>query len=169
MSMFRRTDQARTPSSAPGAAESSASPAAAAAQRRRLTHVAPGTRVEGKLSGATELLIEGQVDGEIQVQAAVVIGAEGVVQGPISAQVVRVGGRVVGSVLATERVEVAPSGVLEGDITAPRVIIAEGAFFKGRVEMREKDKAEKSDKPERAEKPPEQMRSQQKPRPETGR
>ena len=50
--------------------------------------------------------------------------------------VVRVSGRVTGNVAASDRVEVAASGILEGDIAAPRVVIAEGAFFKGRVEMR---------------------------------
>jgi len=105
-----------------------------------MTHIAPGTRVVGQLTGPTELLIEGEVEGEVRVDAAVMIGADGVVKGPILANVVRVGGRVEGNVQATERVEVAPSGTLEGDITAPRVIIAEGAFFKGRVEMRPQEK-----------------------------
>jgi len=49
---------------------------------------------------------------------------------------VRISGRVTGNVAATDRVEVAASGILEGDIAAPRIVIAEGAFFKGRVEMR---------------------------------
>jgi cytoskeletal protein CcmA (bactofilin family) len=92
--------------------------------------------VEGKLSGATELLVDGEVAGEIRIEAAVIIGTDGVVEGPITANTVRVGGRVAGNLQAAERVEVSPSGSLEGDIAAPRVIIAEGAFFKGRVEMR---------------------------------
>lgn len=99
------------------------------------------------LSGPTELLIEGEVEGEIRVESAVMIGTEGVVRGPISAQVVRVGGRVVGNVQAMDRVEVAPSGSLDGDISAPRVVIAEGSFFKGRVDMRaDRDKEKDKDK-----------------------
>jgi cytoskeletal protein CcmA (bactofilin family) len=86
--------------------------------------------------GPTELLIEGEVEGEIRVEASVMIGNDGVVQGPVTAQVVRVSGRVLGSIQAVERIEVAPSGSVEGDMAAPRVIIAEGAFFKGRVEMK---------------------------------
>lgn len=142
MSIFRRSDPS-SPSGSTGGADSSPSPShsssassSSAVQRRRVTHIAPGTRVQGQLSGATELLIEGEVEGEIRVEAAVMIGADGVVKGPVSANLVRVGGRVEGNVQATERVEVAPSGTLEGDITAPRVVIAEGAFFKGRVDMR---------------------------------
>ena len=79
---------------------------------------------------------EGELRGEVRVGSAVTVGADGVVEGPITAPVVRVGGRVVGNVVATDRVEVSPSGSLEGDIAAPRVVIAEGAFFKGKVEMR---------------------------------
>lgn len=109
-----------------------------------MTHIASGTRIQGEVSGPTELLVEGEVQGEIRVDAPVIIGAEGVVQGPITAHVVRVGGRVFGNIFATERVEVAPSGTLEGDIHSPRITIAEGAFFKGQVEM-------KGDKPAKTE------------------
>jgi len=104
--------------------------------RRHLTHIAAGTYLQGMVGGSTELLIEGEVHGEVRVDAPVTVGAEGVVEGPVSAPVVRISGRVTGNVAASDRVEVSPSGILEGDIAAPRIVIAEGAFFKGRVEMR---------------------------------
>ncbi len=149
MPIFSRRDNA--PSSAPaGSPDASSSHSSSAAQRRRLTHIAPGTRIEGRLSGPTELLIEGEVEGEIGIDASVMIGNEGMVQGPITAQVVRVSGRVIGNVHASERIEVAPSGSVEGDMAAPRVVIAEGAFFKGRVEMKG-EQAEKERERERAE------------------
>ena len=124
------------------------------AQQRRITHIAPGSRIQGQLTGPTELLIEGEVEGEIRVDAAVMIGTEGLVQGPVTAQVVRIGGRLFGNVTASDRVEVAPSGSLEGDVAAPRIIIAEGAFFKGRVEMT----GDKAQRPERTEKSEEARR-----------
>ena len=130
MSIFRRDNTSSSPAS--GGSSEVSNPA----QRHRLTHVAPGTRLAGAVTGATDLLVEGEIQGEIRVDAAVTVGAEGVVEGPITARVVRVSGRVVGSVTASDRVEVSPSGSLEGDIAAPRIVIAEGAFFKGRVEMR---------------------------------
>ncbi|MFP5287462.1 MAG: polymer-forming cytoskeletal protein, partial [Thermoanaerobaculia bacterium] len=129
LSIFRRENVSASPASSGGSSESSHS------QKRRLTHIAPGTRVEGTFTGPTELLVEGEISGEVRVDALVMIGGDGVVEGPITAPVVRVGGRVVGDIRASDRVEVAASGVLEGDISAPRVVIAEGAFFKGRVEM----------------------------------
>jgi cytoskeletal protein CcmA (bactofilin family) len=131
MSIFRRDH----PSSA-----SASGPSESSQQRFRLTHIAAGTRLQGEVTGGTELLVEGEIEGEVRVDATVTVGAEGVVAGPISAPVVRIGGRVIGNVMASDRVEVSPSGSLEGNISAPRIIIAEGAFFKGIVDMR-KDKA----------------------------
>ena len=139
MSIFgRRENTSPTSASSGGSQDVTLSPASASsrAQQHRITHIAPGSRVTGEISGSTELLVEGEVEGEIRVEAAVMIGSEGVVQGPVAAQVVRIGGRVFGNVTASERVEVAPSGTLEGDVAAPRIVIAEGAFFKGQVEMK---------------------------------
>lgn len=156
MSLFGRRDNASsTPASPSDPGRHQDAPAASSAtrpQQRRITHIAPGTRIRGEVSGPTELLVEGEVEGEIRVDAAVIVGGEGVVQGPITAHVVRIGGRVFGNVSANERVEVAPSGTLEGDILSPRITIAEGAFFKGRVEMKG-DKPEKPAKVEEARRP----------------
>lgn len=130
MSIFRRESSPSPASSVVPSEPSNAS------QKRRLTHVAAGTRIRGEVTGPTELLVEGEIEGEIRLDAAVTIGAEGAVQGPVSAPIVRIGGKVTGNVTAADRVEVAASGSVEGDISAPRIIIAEGAFFKGRVEMK---------------------------------
>jgi cytoskeletal protein CcmA (bactofilin family) len=126
MSIFRRE-----PSPSPLVAGGSSDPS-----QRRLTHVAAGTRLQGELTGATELLVDGEIAGEVRIDAPVTVGPEGLVTGPIAAPLVRIGGRVVGNVAASDRVEVSPSGSLEGNISAPRVVIAEGAFFKGVVDMR---------------------------------
>lgn len=135
MSIFRRENASSAPAASGGSAESSS-------QKRRVTHVAPGTSIRGEVTGATELLIEGEVEGEIRLAAAVTVGAEGAVHGPITAPVVRVGGKVVGNVTASDRVEVSPSGSVEGDLSAPRIVVAEGAFFRGRVEMTGGDRRE---------------------------
>jgi cytoskeletal protein CcmA (bactofilin family) len=97
--------------------------------------IAPGTRVTGRITGASEVWIEGDVDGEVRVDHTVVVGTGGRVLGGVSARTVRVAGRVAGDLRGAERVEVAATGKVEGDISAPRVVIAEGAFFKGSVEM----------------------------------
>jgi len=134
MSIFRR----ETPSESSSSSSSSGGPAefaSSSSPRRRLTHIAAGTRLQGEISGSTEVLVDGEVAGQVRVDASVVVGVDGVVEGPIAAPVVRVGGRVVGDVVATDRVEVLATGGLEGNISAPRVVISEGAFFKGRIEM----------------------------------
>jgi cytoskeletal protein CcmA (bactofilin family) len=131
MSIFRREPPSESSSGSGSPAES----ASGSSPKRRLTHIAAGSRLQGEISGATEVLVDGEVAGQVRVEAAVVVGAEGVVEGPISAPVVRVGGRVVGDIQATDRVEVLATGGLEGNISAPRVVISEGAFFKGRIEM----------------------------------
>lgn len=150
MALFRSRDTGpSSPASPGGSSDSSSSPpsSSSSAQRRQVTRIAAGSKVEGTLTGPTDLLIEGEVDGEIRVDSAVAIGTGGVVRGPITAQTVRVDGRVIGNVQASDRVEVALSGGLEGDIAAPRVIIAEGAFFKGRIDMRsDRDKERDTNK-----------------------
>ncbi len=124
MTIFRRETSAATASSEPSGA------------RRHLTHVAAGTLLQGLVTGTTELLVEGEIQGEVRVDAPVTVGPEGAIEGPVTASVVRVSGRVTGNVTASDRVEVSPTGILEGDIAAPRIVVAEGAFFKGKVEMR---------------------------------
>lgn len=101
----------------------------------RSTYITAGVKFKGQISGNTEIVIDGEVEGRMDVQAAVVIGSNGKVTGDIVAKSVSVGGRVNGNVKASESFELQASGRIEGDVTAPRVIIAEGAFFKGNVEM----------------------------------
>jgi cytoskeletal protein CcmA (bactofilin family) len=122
MSIFRRE------SPAPVEGPSGEAPA-------RRTQIAAGSCLRGEVTGATEVVVEGEVRGAIRVESTVVVGAGGLVEGPIQAKVVRVAGRVVGDVCGVDRVEVGDAATLEGDIAAPRVIIAEGAFFRGKVQM----------------------------------
>jgi len=101
----------------------------------KTTYITEGVKFKGQISGRAEIVIEGEVEGRIDVQAAVNVGSNGTVNGDIVATSVSVGGKVLGNVKASETFELQASGRIEGDVTAPRVIIAEGAFFKGNVEM----------------------------------
>ena len=123
MSIFRR--ESRAPAEDPAAVAAGAG----------VTRIAAGSRVLGEVTGATEVLVEGEVRGAIRVDATVTVAAGGLVEGPIAARVVRVAGKVVGDVRGADRVEVGVAAVLEGDIAAPRVVISEGAFFKGMIQM----------------------------------
>ncbi len=137
MSIFRRESPAPVGAVSAGAGEA----------RPRVTQIAAGTCIRGEVTGGTEVLVEGEVQGAVRVTATVVVGAGGLVAGPIAAQVVRIAGKVVGEVRAIDRVEVGNAGTVEGDIAAPRVVLAEGAFFKGMIQM-QGDKARDERQPE---------------------
>jgi cytoskeletal protein CcmA (bactofilin family) len=97
--------------------------------------IGPQIKIQGELSGDEDLSIEGRVEGKISVSKTLRIGAAAQVNAEIRAHAVIVAGRVVGNVSATERIEILPSGSLEGNIRAPKIAIAEGAQFKGSVDM----------------------------------
>jgi len=99
------------------------------------THITSGVKVKGQITGQAEIVIDGEVEGSLNVQSTVVVGSDGVVNGDISAKSVTVEGKVLGNVRASDTFSLQSSGRIEGDVTAPRVVIAEGAFFKGNVEM----------------------------------
>ena len=140
MSIFRREND---PTPEPPVPARPARPAPRAPVKEKSppsgsTHIARGSRVVGEISGAADLVIDGVVDGEIRLESQVVVGTEGRVEGKIVARSVEVAGKVLGNVQGGERVEVLATGSLEGDVQSPRVVIAEGAFFKGKVEMTDK-------------------------------
>jgi cytoskeletal protein CcmA (bactofilin family) len=105
------------------------------APRKGPTHIAAGSKVVGEITGDTEVLVDGQLEGRIRLDSSVTIGRDGKVKGEVEAVAVRIEGTVHGNVHGHERVEVLATGSLEGDISAARVVISEGAFFKGGVDM----------------------------------
>ena len=91
---------------------------------------------KGDLSGDEDLEIEGRVEGKIQLpNHQLTIGAHGRVTAQVEAKHVVVIGHVSGNVTASERVEVQASGIVDGDIQAPRLLIAEGAVVNGSIQM----------------------------------
>ena len=91
---------------------------------------------KGDLSGDEDLEIEGRAEGQVQLpNHQLTIGAHGRVTAQVEAKNVIVIGHVSGNVIASERVEVQASGVVDGDIQAPRLLIAEGAVVNGSIQM----------------------------------
>jgi cytoskeletal protein CcmA (bactofilin family) len=139
MAFFNR--EANSPSSpAPGpvARPAPSPPSRDAKGAAEATHIADGSKVVGKITGSAEIIVDGELEGEIVLDSRVVVGPRGRVRGKIEARAVQVAGKVHGNVHGTERIEVLASGTLEGDVVSPRVVISEGAFFKGKVEMSDK-------------------------------
>ena len=92
---------------------------------------------KGQITGAESLLIEGRVEGSITLTGSasrVTVSTDGVVLANISAPEVVVLGELNGNVTASERIEVRKEGKFTGDVVTPRIVVVEGAFFKGKVE-----------------------------------
>jgi cytoskeletal protein CcmA (bactofilin family) len=94
--------------------------------------------IRGEVTGDEDLLIQGRVEGSIRLeQHAITIGREGEVKADVAARVITVEGSVHGDLLAEEQVVLRSSAVVEGDISAPRVVLEDGARFRGGIDMGE--------------------------------
>lgn len=122
----------------------------AARGSRKTTLIAAGAKLVGEISGDTDVMIEGTVEGKVHPAQDVTVGEAGVVRGEIEARNVRVAGRVQGNVRGTESVEILATGSLEGDVSSPGMVIGDGAFFKGRVEMTGHEAPKQEAKPAKA-------------------
>jgi cytoskeletal protein CcmA (bactofilin family) len=95
--------------------------------------------IKGELNGSEDLTIEGHVEGTIQLKDNVLtIGPNGRIKAQVFAKSVIVLGEVTGNVTASDKVDIRDNGSVDGDIVAPRVAIAEGAHFRGSVDMQRK-------------------------------
>jgi cytoskeletal protein CcmA (bactofilin family) len=99
------------------------------------TIIGSNISIEGDITGTESLVIHGQVRGRVEVKEQVVVAQGGQVEADIQSQSVEVAGFVQGNVHCTDRIEVKSGGRLVGDIRAARVLIADGAAFKGNVNM----------------------------------
>ena len=92
--------------------------------------------IKGDLSGSEDLTIEGQVEGKIELrQNVLTIGANGKIKAQIFAKIVIVQGEVTGNITATERIDIRDNGSVDGDLASPRIAIADGAHFRGSIDM----------------------------------
>ena len=95
--------------------------------------------IKGELNGSEDLTIEGHVEGTIQLKEHVLtIGPNGRIKAQVFAKSVIVLGEVIGNVTASDKVDIRDNGSVDGDIVSPRVAIAEGAHFRGSVDMQRK-------------------------------
>ncbi len=98
--------------------------------------IGPSVTVKGDVTGDEDIYVQGTVDGSVDLpKNHLTIGPGGEVRGEVKARMVTVVGTVDGNISATERIEVCDSGVVDGDITTPRLLIREGAAFNGSITM----------------------------------
>jgi cytoskeletal protein CcmA (bactofilin family) len=104
--------------------------------RSDVAHIGKSVLVKGELSGSEDLYLDGEVEGSIELRDhSLVVGPHGRVRAHINARDVVVHGKVDGNIKGTERVELKKSAVLVGDIFTQRIIIEDGAFFKGAIDI----------------------------------
>ena len=97
--------------------------------------IGSGLFIKGELHGEEDLIIEGRVEGEITLKKHLVIESTGVILADIQTENITIKGEMRGNMVASDRVTIHANARVIGDVTAPRVVIDDGAHFKGHIEM----------------------------------
>lgn len=136
------------PASPKPAAPAPAAPSRAAATTATSTVcvIGPKTLVKGEVTGDEDVVVDGTVEGQIRITRDLRIGNGGIVRATVEAQSIVISGEVVGDCGAATRVEIQATGRVTGNLRAPRIVIAEGAMFKGTSDMspRKDDRKDKA-------------------------
>jgi cytoskeletal protein CcmA (bactofilin family) len=103
--------------------------------------------INGSLNGDEDLTVRGRVEGTLTLTKTLVVEPTGIVKAEVQVKNCIIAGVVVGNLTASESVEITKEGRMVGDINAPRVIIVDGASFRGRVDMGEVDLAGERPRP----------------------
>ncbi|MEN8222526.1 MAG: polymer-forming cytoskeletal protein [Acidobacteriota bacterium] len=101
----------------------------------RTSVIGRSMKLKGNVSADEEILVEGRIEGTIKMKHNVIVGKSGKVKADITAREIIIRGEVNGNVHGTVKVEIVPGGVLNGDIISEKVVLAEGAKFKGNIDM----------------------------------
>jgi cytoskeletal protein CcmA (bactofilin family) len=112
----------------------------AAATTGEQATIGKGLFIKGEISGSESLFIDGKVEGSINLPGnRVTVGRNGQVAASVTAREIVVLGKIRGNVVASDRVDIRAEGALTGDVTAARISIEDGAFFKGGIDIRKPD------------------------------
>ncbi|HYC63020.1 MAG TPA: polymer-forming cytoskeletal protein [Thermoanaerobaculia bacterium] len=99
------------------------------------TFIGPNVTIEGTLSGSEPIVVEGTVRGKINLTADLLVGTKARLEATVHARNVTIEGKLTGDISADDRVELVASASVDGNIKAPKIIVAEGAKFRGNVDM----------------------------------
>jgi len=106
--------------------------------------VGPSIKIKGELTGEEDLTIQGRVEGRIELKKNnVTVGKSGSVHANIYGKIISIEGEVEGDLFGAEKIIVRQSGIVRGNMTAPRVNLEDGAKFKGSIDMESQDGEEK--------------------------
>ena len=121
---------------APVAAASASTAADMAAALSNVATISSGLKIRGDISGNCHLIIEGEAHGQIHLaNGRVTVGATGRVQSDVEAPEISIEGTVQGNLRARDSVRMGPASHVQGSVLAPRILIEDGARFRGKVEM----------------------------------
>ena len=113
-----------------------------APQLKEKAMIGPTITIKGDLSGEEDLLIEGRVEGKIDMpRNSITVGKSGRIKADVYGKVITVEGEVEGNLFGEEQLVLRQSSTVRGNITAPRVSLEDGANFKGSIDMSSKEKA----------------------------
>ncbi len=113
------------------------------ANRADVGHIGKSVQIRGELTGSEDLYLDGEIEGTIDLRDhSLIIGPNGKIKAAITARDLIVHGKVEGNVTATGRVELRKSCTLIGDVGTQRIVIEDGAFFKGAIDIKEQARTE---------------------------
>ncbi len=146
MSLFKARSEGAEPTgsaSTPTTLPQTRAPRAGGEKRTRtgergstMANIGKSISIKGNVTGDEDTVIEGRVDGHVELKNHhLTVGPNGEVKGEISAKQCTIVGTVKGNVTALERIEVADTGRVEGDLSSPRLLIQEGAQVNGSISM----------------------------------
>ena len=107
---------------------------------KEMNLISAGTVVEGKIRSQGSVRVDGKLIGEVTASESIAVGVTGEIEGNVMAKNATIGGKVRGTIHASEKIVFEGKSIVRGDIRATRLIIDEGSIFDGKVSMTERDK-----------------------------
>jgi cytoskeletal protein CcmA (bactofilin family) len=104
-----------------------------------MTTIGPTIIIRGRLKVDEDLVVKGRIEAELSSSKALIIENSGIVKADVRVQSAKISGVLVGNITAEEKIEIAPDGRVVGDLRAPRIVISDGAAFRGKIDMQNFD------------------------------
>ena len=105
---------------------------------KEMNIIGAGTVIEGKIRSQGSVRVDGKLIGEVTANESIAVGVTGEIEGNVIAKNVTVGGKVRGTINASEKIVFEGKSVIRADIRATRLVIDEGSIFDGKISMTEK-------------------------------
>ncbi len=108
---------------------------------RTTAWLGPSIEIKGKISGDEDLQIDGKIEGPVSLGShRLTVGRSGEITAEVAAREIIVYGKITGNLRGNERIEIKRDGSVIGDLTTARIVIEDGAYFKGRIEITRNNK-----------------------------